>query len=49
MEDIQQIGFHLTRHEEERWKMLRTRTIDIFKAEKLKDQEDAKEEEKKNN
>jgi hypothetical protein len=32
MADITQLGFHLTKHEEQRWKMLVQYTLDIFKA-----------------
>ena len=31
LEDINALGFHLTRHEEIRWKTLRHFTIEIFK------------------
>jgi hypothetical protein len=31
LEDINALGFHLTRHEDIRWKTLRNFTIDIFK------------------
>jgi len=30
MKDIEEIGFNLTRHEEERWKTLRKHTLEIF-------------------
>ena len=33
LEDIQQIGFHLTMHEQVRWKTLRNFTVEIFKHE----------------
>ena len=33
LEDINALGFHLTRHEELRWKTLRNFTIEIFKQE----------------
>lgn len=31
LEDINSLGFHLTRHEDLRWKTLRNFTIEIFK------------------
>ena len=46
MADITQLGFHLTKHEEQRWKMLVQYTIDIFKAQNQMDLEQAAEEEK---
>ena len=49
MEDIQALGFHLTRHEDMRWKTLRNFTIDIFKVEAKREHEVAVEEEKKSN
>ena len=33
LDDINSLGFHLTRHEELRWKTLRNFTIEIFKNE----------------
>jgi len=45
LEDINALGFHLTRHEEIRWKTLRHFTIEIFKQdvknEHLRHQEEA--------
>lgn len=32
MADITQLGFHITRHEEQRWKTLVDCTLEIFKA-----------------
>ena len=49
LEDIQALGFHLTRHEDMRWKTLRNFTIEIFKNEAKREHEVAVEEEKKNN
>ncbi len=49
MEDIQQIGFHLTMHEQTRWKTLRQFTIEIFKHENKREHEIAVEDDKKNN
>lgn len=48
LEDINSLGFHLTRHEEIRWKKLREFTIEIFKYES-KNEGHRKEEEKKSN
>lgn len=48
LDDINSLGFHLTRHEEIRWKKLREFTIEIFKNES-KNEGHRKEEEKKNN
>ncbi len=48
LEDINSIGFHLTRHEEIRWATLRNFTLQIFK-ETAKIEGAFKEEEKKNN
>lgn len=39
MADITQLGFHLTKHEEQRWKMLVQYTIEIFKAQNQMDLE----------
>lgn len=50
MEDIYQIGLHLTLHEDVRWKTLRTFTLDIFKHEAKHEHELANEgEESKKN
>ncbi len=49
MADIRELGFHLTRHEEIRWKTLRNFTIEIFKAESKREHEIAVEDDKKNN
>lgn len=48
LEDINSIGFHLTRHEEIRWATLRNFTLQIFK-DLGKNEGSFKEEEKKNN
>lgn len=48
LEDINSIGFHLTRHEEIRWVTLRNFTLQIF-IEMAKKEGSFKEEEKKNN
>lgn len=37
--DIQQLGAHLTKHEEVRWRMLVKQTIEIFKAQYKGEQE----------
>ena len=44
MADITQLGFHLTKHEEQRWKMLVQYTLDIFKTQNQLDIEHAAEE-----
>jgi hypothetical protein len=46
LEDINSLGFHLTRHEDVRWKTLREFTLEIFKHESSGK---PKEEEKKSN
>ena len=46
LEDIISLGFHLTRHEDIRWKTLREFTLEIFKHETSGK---PKEEEKKSN
>jgi hypothetical protein len=48
LEDINSIGYHLTRHEEIRWATLRNFTLQIF-IEMAKKEGTFKEEEKKNN
>lgn len=47
LEDIRAIGFHLTMHEQVRWKTLRSFTIEIFKEE-MKLEHEKRVEEKKN-
>jgi hypothetical protein len=47
LQDINEIGFHLTRHEEIRWKKLREFTIEIFKSESKNEAHPKKEEQKK--
>jgi len=49
LEDIYSLGFHLTRHEEKRWKTLRDFTVEIFKSEAKKEHEQFEEEQKKGN
>lgn len=44
--DIHQLGHHLTRHDDASWKVLVNYTLDIFKAEFQKEQEQAAEEAK---
>jgi hypothetical protein len=39
MADITQLGFHLTKHEEQRWKILVQYTAEIFKAQNQMDLE----------
>jgi hypothetical protein len=46
LEDINSLGFHLTRHEDIRWKTLREFTLEIFRHESSGK---PKEEEKKSN
>ena len=41
MDDIQQLGFHLTKHEQVRWDTLRKFTIEIFKNESKREHEAA--------
>ena len=48
LEDINSLGFHLTRHEEIRWATLRNFTLQIF-IDMAKKEGTFKEEEKKNN
>ena len=40
MEDVTWLGYHLSRHEDIRWNTLRNFTIEIFKAEAKKEQEE---------
>ena len=40
-EDIHALGLHLTKHDDARWKLLVKYTVEIFKAEYKKEQEDA--------
>ena len=47
LEDINSLGFHLTRHEDVRWNTLRQFTLEIFKHESAHEGK-PKEEEKKN-
>ena len=47
LEDINSLGFHLTRHEELRWKTLRNFTIEIFKQDIKNDHQSLVEEVKK--
>jgi hypothetical protein len=44
--DIQSLAAHITKHQEERWKLLVKYTVEIFKAEHKQDLERAAEEEK---
>jgi hypothetical protein len=44
MEDIFQLGFHLTQHADARWRNLVRYTVEIFKAEYKREQEIAAEE-----
>ena len=44
--DIQSLAAHITKHQEERWKLLVKYTVEIFKAEHKQDLERATEEEK---
>jgi len=44
--DIQSLALHITKHQEERWKLLVKYTVEIFKAEFKQEQEKAAEEEK---
>ena len=46
LEDINGLGFHLTRHEELRWKTLRNFTIEIFKQEMQREHKQMEEEKK---
>ncbi len=48
MADITQLGFHITRHEEQRWKTLVECTLEIFRAQNQAEIEQAAEEEKAN-
>ena len=41
MEDIQQLGQHLTKHQAERWALLRKYTVEIFRAQDKKEKEEA--------
>lgn len=49
MEDLYQLGHHLTMYNDVNWATLRKFTIEIFKAEAKKEHEQALEDEKKNN
>lgn len=42
-EDIQYLGHHLTRNEEQRWKTLMTFTLKIFQAEAVRDEQEGEE------
>jgi len=46
MADITQLGFHLTKHEEERWRTFVDLTVAIFRAQHQMELEQAAEEEK---
>lgn len=49
IEDIYEIGLHLTLHEDQRWKTLRQFTIEIFKYEAKHEHEAKDDEETKKN
>lgn len=49
MEDIENLGYHLTKYQDKNWEMLRKFTIEIFKDEAKREHEQSAEEEKKNN
>ena len=44
MADIEQLGLHLTQHEEKRWENIVKYCLEIFKAEYKREQEQANEE-----